>query len=38
MEFIELMNYPNKAALQKYAVDIYRKYSWSTSTSKNSPL
>ena len=27
IEFIELMNYPNKAALQKYAVDIYRKYS-----------
>lgn len=38
IEFIELMNYPNKVSLQKYAVDIYRKYSWSTSTLKNYPL
>lgn len=26
VEFIELMNYPNKAELQKYAIDLYRKY------------
>lgn len=27
IEFIELMNYINKASLQKYSIDIYRKYS-----------
>ena len=26
VEFIETMNYPHKTELQKYAVDIYRKY------------
>lgn len=25
IEFIELMNYPNKVDLQKYAIDLYRK-------------
>lgn len=26
IEFIELMNYPNKVDLQKYAIDLYRKF------------